>query len=376
MSQIYLGIMSGTSIDSIDVAAVDFSFSPFKLLATYREPYPSHIRQALTALTVSKRIEINQLGTLDHELGLLFGECCNKLLTKIGLTSEQVIAIGTHGQTVFHKPCSPSPFTLQIGDPNLIAQLTNVTTIADFRRRDIACGGQGAPLTPAFHKFAFQSQEKNRIILNLGGIANITFLPANQDQSVIGFDSGPGNTLLDNWIKQHLNKDYDDKGSWAEGGNLNAALLENLLADSYFDLPFPKSTGREYFNLTWLKKKLRGFSICSRDVQTTLTEFTIETIIKAINATGSLNHDILVCGGGIANSYLISRLSYKAKPHALYSTLEFGLHPQWVEAIAFAWLAKQTINYLPGNLPNVTGAKQASILGGIYLKNESYSAQG
>lgn len=364
-SQIYVGLMSGTSMDAVDVAGVSFNGSTFKLLGTHSESFPTPLRQSLHDLCQPGIDEINKLGQLDRQVGFLFASGCNNLLKKLGLNRKDVVAIGSHGQTIRHQPSFEFPFTLQIGDPNVIAEITGITTIADFRRRDMVCGGQGAPLTPAFHHFAFHSPHSNRVVVNLGGIANLTFLPANHS-TVKGFDCGPGNTLLDNWIRFHLDKPYDLNGEWAKKGNVNEALLNHLLTDPYFHAPAPKSTGKEYFNLRWIQEKIGTSSIQPEDVQATLSTLTARTISDAIELFCDNACEILLCGGGVHNKDLMQRLKKIASKHQLYSTNEFGVDPDWVEAIAFAWLARQTINRLPGNLPDVTGAASATILGGIY----------
>lgn len=365
-SDIYIGMMSGTSMDGIDVVAVDFSTKPFTLLGSHSEPFRDSFCQSLQELSQPGDNEINRLGQLDRQMGTNFANACNTLLKKHQIDKKRIRAIGSHGQTIRHQPHLPTPFTLQIGDPNVIAELTGITTIADFRRRDIVCGGQGAPLTPAFHHFAFSSDRRNRVIVNVGGIANITLLSAGANQAIRGFDCGPGNTLLDKWIKRHLGKNYDHNGNWSKQGVPNQHLLKAFLADPYFQLPAPKSTGFEYFNLQWVEKKLMGKSIAYQDVQSTLAELTACCIMNAIEEYMPGEKDILLCGGGAYNQDLIARLDQKKGQNYLDLTSAFGVEPRWVEAIAFAWLARQALNKLPGNLPAVTGATKSVILGGIY----------
>ncbi len=368
MSELYIGLMSGTSADGIDAALVDFSQSQPAIIATHYAPYESELRQKILTLCKQGENEIQRLGELDVLLGNAFAQVVNQLLKKQGMTASDIAAIGSHGQTVRHMPDQPSRFTLQIGDPNIIAAETGITTIADFRRKDIALGGQGAPLVPAFHQYTLSSSIIDRAIVNIGGIANITILPHQTPDIVTGFDTGPGNVLLDAWINLHQQQSHDRHGSWGAEGKLNQALLDLLLADPYFTLAPPKSTGREYFNLDWLQQKLNVLNkeISPVDVQTTLVELTAHSIIDAIRQYFP-SGEILVCGGGVQNTFLMSRLTELAKPaYFVSSTQKYGLDPDWIEAVAFAWLARQTVNRQPGNLPRVTGAKQAALLGGVY----------
>lgn len=370
--ELFIGLMSGTSMDAIDAVVVDFASSPLQLLATHREPIPDEIKLPLHELCLPGPDEINRLGSLDIQVGNLFARACQMLLQKANLHSSDIMAIGSHGQTIRHQPRFQFPFTLQIGDPNIIAESTGITTIADFRRRDMARGGQGAPLVPAFHNEFFRNSKINRVIVNIGGIANITLLPADSSLPITGFDTGPGNTLLDAWTRSHKDQPCDWNGGWARSGILNNSLLETLLSDSYFQQAPPKSTGREYFNLLWLQDKLPN-NIAAADVQRTLVEFTACSIINAINRFGHASTaQIILCGGGVHNHFLLERLEYHRGQHSLHSSAEFGIDPDWIEAIAFAWLAKQTLTGKPGNLPTVTGAKQAVILGGIYSVSDKY----
>lgn len=364
---IFVGLISGTSMDAVDAVLVDFSQEPFSLIATHSEGVPTNLKQHLQELVQPGYDEINRCGQLDRQMGSLFAQACNNLIEKAQVKRSKIDAIGSHGQTIRHQPNLPLPFTLQIGDPNTIAALTGITTIADFRRRDMVKGGQGAPLTPAFHKAIFSDEQKNRVIVNIGGIANLTFLHSDNKQSLIAFDCGPGNTLLDACARRHLSAEYDQDGQWACGGKLHDELLARLLGDPYFQLSPPKSTGREYFNIPWLEKKMSQLSISPIDLQTTLVDLTGRAICNAINQYGKGVYEVLVCGGGVHNTFLMHRLKVLAKPHTVLSTESFGVDPDWVEAIAFAWLAKRTLTGEPGNLPTVTGASEETILGGIYL---------
>lgn len=366
MSQLFIGLMSGTSMDAIDCALVNFRDADFELVATHCSPYPPQTRQALLNLCSPGENEINRCGQLDREVGFLFAKACNSLLKTAGMSSTCILAIGSHGQTVRHQPLLQHPFTLQIGDPNIIAELTGITTIADFRRRDMVRGGQGAPLTPAFHHFAFSSSSKSRVVVNIGGIANLTFLPNDNKASVKGFDCGPGNTLLDEWIRRHHDQHYDRDGTWAKSGRVDDVLLRRFLEDDYCKLPYPKSTGREYYNLSWLDKKLAGVSVSPSNVQATVAQFTAHCIMDGINQDTRDSCEILLCGGGVHNKDLVERIDGLKGRHHLFTTDRFGVDPDWVEAIAFAWLARQTLNRLPGNLPAVTGAQGECVLGGIF----------
>ncbi len=368
MSDLYIGLMSGTSADGIDAALVDFSNDQTKLLTTSYMPYSADLRNKILALCQQGENEIKRLGELDILLGNAFADAVNGLLTQNSLSSSAIKAIGSHGQTIRHYPRDHHPFTLQIGDPNTIAAKTNITTIADFRGKDIALGGQGAPLVPAFHQYLFASTQTDRAIVNIGGIANITLLSAKNPELVIGFDTGPGNVLMDAWIFMQQKKLHDENGNWAQSGTSQQTLLNNMLDDTYFKLATPKSTGREYFNLSWLQNYLANMNeqIATEDVQATLADLTAQSILNDVKKYFTQG-ELFICGGGANNQYLMQRLQLFAESNFhVYSTEQQGIHPDWVEAIAFAWLAKQTLNRKPSNLPSVTGAKMASILGGIY----------
>ena len=368
MTELYIGLMSGTSADGIDAALVDFSGPAPHLIATRFSSHSAALREKIHSLSKEGTNEIQLLGELDHLLGKAFAKTANDLLRDEAVEPNTITAIGSHGQTVRHHPHHPHAFTLQIGDPNIIAAETNITTVADFRRRDMALGGQGAPLVPAFHQAIFTSANTNRIVVNIGGIANITLLPLSGSHQTLGFDTGPGNVLLDGWIHKHKNLAHDANGEWASQGKIHPSLLALLLSDPYFTMAPPKSTGREYFNLPWLEKYLAQVGpIAPIDVQSTLVELTAYSILNAIKESFPTG-EILVCGGGAHNTFLMQRLQLLAQPHFLVdSTQKYGIDPDWMEAIAFAWLARQTMHKKPGNLPQVTGAKQAAVLGGVYF---------
>lgn len=370
----YIGLMSGTSVDGIDAVVVAMDGpGGIRILAHHSHPYPPILRaqiQGLTSTTLNTArdgSEIERAAELDMALGELFADAANCVLAKSSLQAGQIRAIGSHGQTLRHGPRAARPYSLQIANPSMIAERTGITTVADFRARDMAAGGQGAPLVPAFHQWLFQRPDVARVIINIGGIANITYLPQAAHLPITGFDTGPGNTLLDQWIDQHQGHTYDRDGAWAASGNVNEPLLTSMLNDPYFSLAPPKSTGREYFHLTWLGRYL---ATCARlptaDVQASLAALTIHSLTRAIQALDRVD-EVYICGGGVHNPVLVQGLRQRLKPVPVASTESLGLHPDWVEAVAFAWLAHQTLEGRPGNLPSVTGARHAVILGGIYL---------
>lgn len=363
----FAGLMSGTSMDAADAALVDFSGAQPKLIATQRTPLSSELRSALLALCTPGPNEIERMAELDARLGEIFADTALALLTKAGVKAAEVHAIGSHGQTVRHQPGGPYPFSLQIGNPALIAHRTGITTVADFRRADIAAGGQGAPLVPAFHNAVFRSAQYDRVAVNIGGIANITVLPKDTRQPVIGFDTGPGNVLLDAWAERHLGKHMDEDGNFAARGHVREGLLHALSNDNYFALKPPKSTGREHFNMAWLDAALQTHTgISAPDVQATLCELTAASIAQAIRHYAPQTSEVLICGGGTHNVHLMQRLRARLSPCSVESTEQHGINPDWIEAMAFAWLAQQTLEGKPGNLPSVTGAKRTVVLGGIY----------
>ncbi|CAK0780652.1 Anhydro-N-acetylmuramic acid kinase [Gammaproteobacteria bacterium] len=367
-TNLYIGLMSGTSLDGIDAALTSFDGEHPRLLAAYCQPYPDALREELLTLCRPGEGDPDRLGPMDVALGRRFATAALELLTRAAVNPEAVRAIGSHGQTIRHRPTGPNPFTWQIADPNIIAQMTGITTVADFRRRDMAVGGEGAPLVPAFHRAVFTAAQP-RVVLNVGGIANITWLPADSAGAVTGFDTGPGNTLMDAWVRRHSGQVRDEGGKWAAEGAVVEELLEALLVDPYFSRPPPKSTGREYFDLAWLDAVLATHRALSPgDVQATLCELTAATVAGAVHDHCPEAVEVLVCGGGVHNATLMTRLAARLAPRPVRSTITEGIDPDWVEAIAFAWLARRTLRGLPGNLPAVTGARQEVVLGGIYLK--------
>lgn len=365
-SELYIGLMSGTSLDGIDAALVNLSDNRVELVSFEYLPFSIEIQRELQRLSAPNAlISLQNYGEMDTRLGDWFSLVVKNLLKKKNLPASAIVAIGSHGQTVYHAPSGRFPFTLQIGDPNCIAQQTGIMTVADFRRRDIAAGGQGAPLVPAFHKAVFHCETETRCIVNIGGIANVTVLPANQHESVIGFDTGTGNVLLNQWIQRHCQDCYDANGAWANTGKVDFELVTKLKQEPYFNAPPPKSTGVDYFSLEWLESQCEVQNYLPEDVQASLCYLTAITICEAIMRVAPETARILVCGGGVHNACLMKLLTENA-PCIVQSTADFGLHPDHVEAIAFAWLAKQTLNQKAGNLQSVTGAEKSVILGGIY----------
>jgi anhydro-N-acetylmuramic acid kinase len=363
MSDLYVGLMSGTSLDGIDAGLVDFSQNKCRIIDFIYQPFSAEFKQQLTNLCHAERpIYLHEYGKLDHQLGEMFANITLKLLHKNHLKTQQIAAIGSHGLTTHHAANSNYPFSLQIGDPNIIAEETGITTVADFRRRDIAAGGQGAPLVPAFHQYLF-AEHQPVCIVNIGGIANISYLDKDK---VLGFDTGPGNTLMDYWIDKNIKQPFDDNGNWARSGRVCQALLKQLKNDPYFSLAPAKSTGKEYFSPHWLEKHLEDFTqVAASDIQATLCQLTADTICKAIKQYALNCNKVIICGGGSYNTFLMELLQQNL--HCpVSSSHSHGIDADQVEAIAFAWLARQTINQLPGNICSATGAHHPVILGGIY----------
>jgi anhydro-N-acetylmuramic acid kinase len=360
----YLGLMSGTSMDAIDAALVDFEGPPLRIMATSATAFEPGLKRRIAGILDSPdSVALDELGQIDVALARAFAAAALALLRDSGVGAGRVSAIGSHGQTLRHRPDLPVPFTWQIGDPNVLTELTGITVVADFRRRDVAAGGQGAPLLPVFHDQVFRSDAEDRVIANLGGIANITIL--RRDTTVTGFDTGPANRLLDAWISLHQGKEFDAGGAWAGTGRCDDTLLELLLDEPYLKLPPPKSTGRELFNMPWLKDKLGLFSRRPQDVQATLQQFTAVSIAVAVRkyAPGA---SLYVCGGGAHNAGLLEALARQVAPNRVSTTAALGLDPDYVEAVAFAWFARRTLDGLTSSAGSVTGAAGARILGGVY----------
>ena len=389
---LYIGMMSGTSLDGMDAVLCQFSSDssaetdtqqPMRLLATHSQEFPPRLREVLLALCQPNGVqelvpaegepnsELDWFGWASKEYAEFASEVVNNLLQQSNTDVESVLAIGCHGQTVRHRP--QLGFSLQLVDANIIAERTGISVVSDFRRRDMAVGGQGAPLVPAFHQALFATPDSTRVLLNLGGIANITVLPAN-DSPAIGYDTGPANLLLDAWTALHTDKDYDAGGTWAQSGQVIEPLLNQLIEHPFFARTYPKSTGREDFNLVWLQNELQKFDqasahirYSSADVQATLTELTAMSASMQINMFINAHEDssVYVCGGGALNDYLMTRLQAHLPHCTVETTASLGLNPAWVEAVAFAWLARQTLMGETGNLPAVTGASKGVVLGQV-----------
>ncbi|MFA3792637.1 anhydro-N-acetylmuramic acid kinase [Aliiglaciecola sp. SL4] len=367
MSNLYVGLMSGTSMDGVDVALVDFSKIKPTIIDSKTYDYPPELVRTLNSLCASATNEVVAMGQADRQVAEAFAHAVNDIMLKNEIPASKIAAIGSHGQTIRHHPSGNNGFTLQIGDPNSIAVLTGIDVIADFRRKDIALGGQGAPLTPAFHQAVFRHYLHSRVILNIGGIANITHIPSDAKQPVVGFDTGPGNTLMDAWCKKHLNQAYDANGSWAAKGSHDAQLLQKLLNEPFFALPAPKSTGRELFHLQWLEQHLADYAknVSSECVQATLAMLTACSIAQQVNQLQGVE-EVFVCGGGAKNDFLMECIENELVETDLYTTDDLGISADSVEAVAFAWLAYAFNQDMPGNLPSVTGASRPAVLGGYF----------
>lgn len=361
--QLYLGLISGTSADGIDAVLVCF-VPRLEVLAARTFAYPDELRARVLALARHcAEITLDSLGHLDVEIGEQFAAAASSLLRDAGVAPGDVEAIGSHGQTVCHRPDGPHPFTLQLGDPNVIAERTGIITVADFRRADIAAGGQGAPLLPALHAAVLSDAKTPRAILNLGGIANLTLLvPGNP---VLGFDTGPANCLLDTWSLHARGAPCDEGGAWARSGRTDEALLSRLLEDPYFAAAPPKSTGREYFNLDWLDARVPAL-LDAADVQATLLQLSARSVADALRAHAPDTREVYACGGGVHNAALMDALRDQFSGAKLETTAALGLDPDFVEAVGFAWLARARLESVPGNLPSVTGARGPRLLGAIY----------
>ncbi len=364
--ELYIGVMSGTSMDGVDTALVSIEDDSITLLAHDEFPMPDDLKARLLEVCIGQKTDLITIGELDHQLGHLFADAVLQLLDKSVTPASSVSAIGNHGQTVFHQPTGDSPFTMQLGDANIIAAKTQIQTVADFRRKDMALGGQGAPLVPAFHHTIFHPQDSSVVVLNIGGISNISVLRPNHP--TLGYDTGPGNMLMDAWVDKHIGEKFDRDAQFALKGQLNQALLEQLLSESYLSQLPPKSTGRELFNLPWLEQQLTEFKyLAAEDVQRTLCEYTALTIANEVGTYRLGNQPALyVCGGGTRNPLLMKRLAELLPSWEVDSTTSKGVDADYMEAMAFAWLAQRHVHQLPSNLPEVTGASRAASLGVLY----------
>ncbi|SDT16192.1 anhydro-N-acetylmuramic acid kinase [Halopseudomonas litoralis] len=363
MEQLYVGIMSGTSLDGIDIALTSFSPSAQRatLMGALCMPFPTALRNDLLSLCQPGADEIHRAGIAGQQWATLAAQGVNRLLQQQGIANSQISAIGSHGQTIRHHP--ESSFSVQIGAPALLAELCGIDVICDFRNRDLAAGGEGAPLVPAFHAWLLTSAQHTRALVNIGGFANMTLLGEGR---VSGFDSGPGNVLLDYWAQRHMGQLFDADGAWARSGQVVPRLLENMLQDPYFSRGAPKSTGREYFHPAWLEQRLSRRQDKPVDVQATLLELTARTIVDALASCQPPAEEVYICGGGVRNGWLMERLQQLLAPRSIHSTAVLDVDPDWMEAIAFAWLAWRCTSRQSGNLPAVTGARGERILGAIY----------
>ena len=363
---LYLGLMSGTSADGIDAALAQFpAEGGCHFVQGLTLPWDPLLRERLVALGQGGELaSLDELGDVYARIGLAFAAAAVALLQHSGVEAAQVRAIGSHGQTVRHRPSVSPAFTLQLGDANRIAERTGITTVADFRRRDVAAGGQGAPLMPAFHLAMLGTADEDRAVLNLGGIANLTLIP--REGTPLGFDTGPANALLDAWCERHTGHAYDADGAFAASGVVDAALLARWREDPWFALPPPKSTGREQFHLAWVQQQIGHGQHVAADVQATLLELTAVTVADALQRTLPDASRVLVCGGGVRNGHLMQRLAARLPGVVVESSARHGLDPDYLEALGFAWLAQRTLDGLAGNLPSVTGAAGPRILGAIH----------
>lgn len=364
---LYIGLMSGTSADGIDGALVDLSDHGFRILATRSIDYSPGIKEAIeSVIRLYPDVSEQEIRQLDKALGEDFARVAVELAREAG-TGQAIAAVGSHGQTIYHGPGEDPPRSLQLADPGLIASRTGLTVVADFRSNDIRAGGQGAPLAPAFHNAMFRNADADRLVVNIGGIANLTSLPADRDKPVLGFDTGPGNTLMDQWCRMHTGRAFDAGGRWATRGRVDEAFVEALLSDPYFAAAAPKSTGREYFHLDWMKERYPGWrEVPAVDLQASLLEVTVRSIARAAMDTGGGDAEVYICGGGARNDALMAGLNALVRGRVA-TTDVLGLPAEWVEACAFAWLAHRRIHERPGNLPSVTGASREVLLGSIHV---------
>jgi len=371
-----IGLMSGTSLDGADGVLVDFSNPQLKVVATATEPFSAPFRAELLALNTPAHNELHRAALAANQLAAVYAQVVKTLVDQAaaqGISPAQIQAVGAHGQTVRHQPPRTSQdaagvgYTLQLNNPALLAELTGLDVVADFRSRDVAAGGQGAPLVPAFHQRVFGRADATVTVLNLGGIANLSVLPHDHASTVLGFDCGPGNALMDAWCQQHTGHAFDAGGAWAASGQPIAALLASLLNEPYFSQPLPKSTGRDLFSLAWLAEKLAPFAAeRPEDIQNTLTEFTACACAAGVISYGKESKELIVCGGGAFNHYLLQRLQAGLSFLRVSTSDQHGLPPLQVEATAFAWLARQMLARQAGNLPSVTGAAGPRVLGALY----------
>lgn len=365
MDGLYVGLISGTSADGIDAALVRFEQGRPALVAGLVHPWDESLRRRILAVAQDEvRLDLDDYGRLDVAVGRAFADAAGAVLAQAGVAASEVTALGSHGQTIRHRPDGELPFTLQIGDPSVIAERSGIATLADFRRPDVAAGGQGAPLVPAFHATVLRPTEGTRVVLNLGGIANVTRLTPDGD--VTGFDTGPANGLMDAWCLRHRGEAFDRDGRFAATGTVDPDLLAELLDDAYFALPPPKSTGREHFHLAWLDLHPRVADLAPADVQATLMALSAVSIGDAVARYAGDALDVVACGGGVHNAALMAAIRARLEGRALLPSADFGIDPDFMEAMGFAWLAYRRLRGEPGNLPAVTGARGPRLLGALY----------
>jgi anhydro-N-acetylmuramic acid kinase len=364
---LYVGTISGTSMDGLDLALVNLGASRPRIIAGATEAFEPTLRDLLATVAAGERDDLDHVAAADHRLGEFIARSVLAFVGRAGYTAGDIAAIGSHGQTVRHVPQGALRYTWQVGDPNLIAEHTGITTVADFRRRDMAAGGEGAPLVPLFHAELFRDPDHAVVVVNIGGIGNITVLPADTDLPIRGFDTGPGNGLMDAWIQRHRGVPYDSDGAWGASGRQDDALLSRLLDDPYFRREPPKSTGKEYFNLEWLNARLAEAEPGDpADVQATLATLTARSLADSIVRWGPARGRVVVCGGGRLNMRLMQLIADSLPDHQVKTSDALGIGGDWLEAAAFAWLAAQTLHGRPGNAAAVTGARGPRVLGGIY----------
>lgn len=365
MAELYVGIVSGTSLDGLDTALVELGEDSCRVVRARTTPFPELLGDGLAALVTDPRTDLRELGTLSVAFAEFAAECVLALLVDAEREPDEITAIGFSGHTVFHQPLPPRAFTLQLGDPSTIAARTRITTVADIRSMDVALGGQGAPVLPALHAWQLGDAQEVRVVVNIGGIANLTCL--NPGRAVTGFDSGPGNALMNAWCRLADRGPFDRDGTWARSGSVITALLRRLRADDYFPLPAPKSTGLEHFNIAWLQRAVDETpNAAPADVQATLLELTATTIADAVKAGEPEARRVIVCGGGAYNAALLERLEALLAPTIVETSAVHGIEPEWVETAGFAWLARARLQGNAGNLPSVTGAREPALLGGVY----------
>ena len=364
MDKVFIGLMTGTSADSLDLAAVDFSNEKLNVIGTRNFEIPNEIKKQIKENVNTINIDYASVGMLDAELGKFFARSIEEFVNSKNISKNEIVAVGSHGQTIKHDPSAEPPLSLQIGDPQLISNETNLKTIGNFRQDDIEAGGQGAPLSPLFHEEVFKDKYEARTIVNIGGITNISLLTRSK---LTGFDTGPGNCLLDSWSQKNKKGNYDAEGKWGKTGKINQDLIKIMLSDKYFALNHPKSTGPDYFNLRWIENSLNklGYELAPEDVQATLTELTVLSLFESLKKLGALENKMFLCGGGTHNDFLMSRMS-SIFNQDIPTTSNLGVDPDFLEAICFAWLAYKRINNVRFDLKEITGSKEAVFLGRIY----------